>query len=225
MNNGAVVRNIAIVGGTGALGSGLAVRWARAGYRILIGSRDADRAAGAARAIAAATPGAALSGHSNRDAAEQGDIVVLAVPFSHHAPILAEIRQAVQGKLLIDTTVPLVPPKVMRVQMPAQGSAAQATQQILGPGTTVVSAFQNVAADLLASGADAECDVLVAGDRLADRQIVVALARKAGFRAWHAGPLPNSAAMEALTSVLIFLNKHYGADHAGIRIIGVNDRD
>jgi 8-hydroxy-5-deazaflavin:NADPH oxidoreductase len=224
MNDQSRIRKIAIVGGTGALGGGLAVRWARAGHRILIGSRDADRARSAAETVAAAAPGATVTGHTNREAAENGELVVLTVPFSHHAPILADIRPAVQGKLLIDTTVPLVPPKVMRVQLPAQGCAALATQQILGPGTTVVSAFQNVAADLLASGVDPDCDVLIAGDQVAAREVVVELAEQAGFRAWHAGPLANSAAMEALTSVLIFLNKQYGADHAGIRITGVSKR-
>jgi NADPH-dependent F420 reductase len=218
------LKSIAIVGGTGALGGGLATRWARAGYRIFIGSRDAGRAGASAREIAAAIPESTVSGHSNRTAAEKGDIVVLTVPFSHHAPVLEDIRPAVQGKILVDTTVPLVPPKVMRVQLPPEGSAGLTTQKILGPGTVVVSAFQNVAADLLASGADPDCDVLVAGDQVAARELVVALAHKAGFRAWHAGPLANSVAMEALTSVLIFLNKQYGADHAGVRITGVRER-
>jgi NADPH-dependent F420 reductase len=224
MNNANNIRNIAIVGGTGALGSGLAARWARAGYCILIGSRAEERARATARTVAAAVPGATVTGHANREAAARSDIVVLTVPFSHHAPILADIRADVQGKIMIDTTVPLMPPKVMRVQLPPAGSAALATQQILGPGATVVSAFQNVAADLLASGVDPECDVLVSGDQAAARETVVTLAQQAGFRAWHAGPLANSAAMEALTSVLIFLNKHYGAEHAGIRITGMREQ-
>jgi hypothetical protein len=215
------IRSIAIVGGTGALGGGLARRWAQAGHRIYIGSRDAERAREAAAALTAAIPGATITGHGNREAAQAGDIVVLAVPFTHHGPILADIRPVVAGKILVDTTVPLMPPKVMRVNLPPEGCAALATQKILGPETIVVSAFQNVAADLLASGQTPECDVLVAGDKAAARDIVVGLARTAGFRAWHAGPLANSAAMEALTSVLIFLNKHHNTDHAGIRITGI----
>jgi NADPH-dependent F420 reductase len=217
------IGTIAIIGGTGALGGGLAWRWARAGHAIRIGSRDGARAAAAARELAARMPGADISGHANPEAAALGDLVVLAVPFAHQRPILQEIRPALAGKILVDTTVPLVPPKVMRVQLPAEGCAALITQGIVGPETTVVSAFQNVAADLLASDAAPECDVLVAGDKAEARAVVVALAQAAGFRAWHAGPLANSAAMEALTSVLIFLNKHYRAGHAGVRLTGIDD--
>lgn len=215
------VRSIAVIGGTGALGGGLARRWARAGFTVVIGSRDGERAAQAARELAASLPGAAVSGQANPAAAAAADLVVLAVPFAHQRPILEEIRGALQGKVLVDATVPLVPPKVMRVQLPKEGCAALITQEIVGPATTVVSAFQNVAADVLAADGDPECDVLVAGDKADARELVVGLARKAGFRAWHAGPLANAAAMEALTSVLIFMNKHYKAEHAGIRLTGV----
>jgi hypothetical protein len=219
------VRSIAIIGGTGALGGGLARRWARAGYRIHIGSRDGAKAAAAADELAAALPGAAISGHDNPAAAAAADLVVLAVPFAHQRPILEDIRPALRGKILVDATVPLVPPKVMRVQLPKEGCAALITQSIVGAETTVVSAFQNVAADVLAADAAPECDVLVAGDKAEARELVVGLARKAGFRAWHAGPLANAAAMEALTSVLIFMNKHYRAEHAGIRLTGVSTTD
>ena len=147
---------------------------------------------------------------------------MLAVPFAHQRPILEEIRGALKGKILVDATVPLVPPKVMRVQLPKEGCAALITQGIVGADTIVVSAFQNVAADVLASDAEPECDVLVAGDKADARELVVQLARQAGFRAWHAGPLANAAAMEALTSVLIFMNKHYRSEHAGIRLTGVD---
>ncbi len=216
------IRTIAVIGGTGALGGGLAWRWARAGYRILIGSRDAEKAAAAAAAVAGRLPpGREISGHPNPAAAAAADLVVLTVPFAHQRPILEDIRAGLAGKILVDTTVPLVPPKVMRVQLPPEGSAAVIAQQIVGPDTTVVSAFQNVAADLLASEELPECDVLVAGDKAEAREVVVRLASEAGFRAWHAGPLANSAAMEALTSVLIFMNRHYRGDHAGIRLTGV----
>jgi hypothetical protein len=215
------IRSIAVIGGTGALGGGLAWRWARTGQRIFIGSRDPAKAVAAAAEFAARLPGAAISGHANPEAAAAADLVVLAVPFAHQRPILEEIRPALKGKILVDTTVPLVPPKVMRVQLPKEGCAALITQAIVGADTVVVSAFQNVAADVLAADAEPECDVLVAGDKADARELVIALARKAGFRAWHAGPLANAAAMEALTSVLIFLNKHYRAEHAGIRLTGL----
>ncbi|MCC7330634.1 MAG: NADPH-dependent F420 reductase [Gammaproteobacteria bacterium] len=215
------VRSIAVIGGTGALGGGLARRWARAGLTVHIGSREGAKAAQAAVELAAALPGARVSGHANPEAAAVAGLVVLAVPFAHQRPILEDIRGALQGKILVDATVPLVPPKVMRAQLPKEGCAALISQAIVGPETTVVSAFQNVAADVLAADAEPECDVLVAGDKAEARETVVGLARLAGFRAWHAGPLANSAAMEALTSVLIFMNRHYKSGHAGIRLTGV----
>jgi NADPH-dependent F420 reductase len=216
------IHSIAVIGGTGALGGGLARRWARAGYRIHIGSRDGEKAAAAAAELATALPGSTVTGHANPAAAAAADLVVLAVPFAHQRAILEDIRPAVRGKILVDTTVPLVPPKVMRVQLPKEGCAALITQGIVGADTNVVAAFQNVAADVLAADADPECDVLVAGDKIEAREVVIGLARKAGFRAWHAGALANAAAMEALTSVLIFMNKHYRAEHAGIRLTGVD---
>ncbi len=215
------IRSIAVIGGTGALGGGLALRWARAGYRVFIGSRDGSKADAAARKLATFLPAASVSGYANPQAAAAADLVVLAVPFAHQRPILEEIRAALKGKILVDATVPLVPPKVMRVQLPSEGCAALITQGIVGADTVVVSAFQNVAADVLAAEGEPECDVLVAGDKADARELVIGLARKAGFRAWHAGPLANSAAMEALTSVLIFMNKYYHSEHAGIRLTGI----
>jgi hypothetical protein len=222
MNASFTIRSIAVIGGTGALGGGLARRWARAGYEIIIGSRDGAKAQAAGTGLAASLPGSRVSGAANREAAAAADLVVLAVPFSHQAPILQDIRDALKGKILVDTTVPLVPPKVMRVSLPPEGCAALITQKIVGAETTVVSAFQNVAADVLASDQTPDCDVLVAGDKADARELVIGLARQAGFRAWHAGPLANAAAMEALTSVLIFVNRHHKAEHAGIRLTGVN---
>ena len=133
------------------------------------------------------------------------------------------IREAVQGKILIDVTVPLVPPRVARVQLPPEGSAAVAAQAALGPGVKVVSAFQNVAAHLLEGEGEIPCDVLVCGDDKEARGEVVALARAAGLRAFHAGSLANSAAAEALTSVLIFLNGRYHTT-SGIRFTGLARR-
>lgn len=218
-------RNIAVIGGTGDLGRGLARRWAALGHTILVGSRDASRAETAAAKLAAEIGGSvAISGMANRAAAEAGDIIVLAVPFANHAETLADLRDGLQGKIVVDVTVPLVPPKVMRVQLPAGGSAAKAAQAYLGPGVRVVSAFQNVAADHLAAHESIECDVLVAGDDPAARAVVIELAEDIGLKAWHAGPIDNSVVAEALTSVLIFLNKHYKIDGAGIRITGTPKR-
>jgi hypothetical protein len=215
------IKTISIIGGTGALGSGLARRWVRAGYRVVIGSRKAEKAVDSATVLNKALPDASVEGLQNRAAAAAGDIVVLTVPFAHQRPTLEDIRTELSGKILIDTTVPLLPPKVARAQLPAEGCAALITQQIVGENVTVVSAFQNVAAELMASDTAMACDVLVAGDKLAAREVVIQLAEQAKFDAWHAGPLANSAAMEALTSVLIFINKRYPGSHAGIRMTGI----
>lgn len=206
---------IAIVGGTGKLGGALAGRLARAGRTIILGSRSAEGAQVAATAL-----GHGATGASNGDAAAAADIVLVTVPFAAQEATLAEITPHVQGKLVIDTTVPLVPPRVMRVQLPTEGSAAVRAQLLLGEGVTVVSAFHNVAAHKLALEGDVGCDVLVFGDTHAARAIAVGLARDCGLRGIHAGALANSAAAEAMTSILIFLNKTYRVDGAGIRITG-----
>ena len=165
--------------------------------------------------------GTRVRGLENGAAAAAADISVLTVPFANHQPMIDAIRDGVQGKILIDATVPLVPPKVARVQLPPGGSVAKAAQADLGDDVRVVSAFQNVAADLLQDAAAAiDCDILVCGNNRAARQAAVDLATAAGLKAWHAGPIDNSAAAEALTSVLIFLNRGDGVDHAGIRITG-----
>ncbi|MCC6304890.1 MAG: NADPH-dependent F420 reductase [Rhodobacteraceae bacterium] len=211
---------IAIIGGTGDLGSGLAMRWARAGHEVVIGSRDAARAAERAAAFGR-TAGATITGTDNASAAGQGEIVALTVPYASHAATLASIRDHLDGKILIDVTVPLVPPRVRIVQLPEGGSLARAVQAGLGEGVRVVSAFQNVAAAHLAALDHAiDCDVLVCGNDKEARETVIALAADAGMRAWHAGRIDNSAVAEGLTSILIFLNGTYGFDGAGIRITG-----
>ncbi len=219
---------IGIIGGTGALGSGLALRCAAAGHDVAIGSRDPARGGETADALGAQLAqrggAAAIGTMSNADAAAFGEIVLVAVRFANQRETLAAIRDAVQGKIVVDTTVPLVPPKVMRVQLPAEGSAAQIAQDILGDGVRVVSAFQSVAAHHLAAMGEVPCDVLVSGDDRDARAAVVDLARSIGLTALHAGPLCNAAAAEALTSVLIFLNKEYGT-HSGIRITGIDRSD
>lgn len=213
---------IAVLGGTGQEGGGLALRWAHAGYRVVIGSRDAARAAAKAAQIAGRLGGASVEGGDNRQAAGRGEIVVLAVPWAAHRATLEGVKDLLAGKLLVDVSVPLVPPQVARVQLPPEGSAAVAAQRLLGPSVKVVSAFQNVSAELLESvDAPVDCDVLVCGDDKEARAAVVALAASAGVRGIHAGALANSAAAEALTSVLIFINRRYGITHSGIRLTGL----
>jgi hypothetical protein len=216
---------IAVLGGTGHEGAGLAMRWAKAGLTVVIGSRDAARAAEKAAEIAALT-GGTVSGADNAAAAAAAAVVVLAVPYAGQAATAESVAAELQGKILIDVTVPLVPPKVARVQLPEGGSAVEALQRRLGEGVKVVSAFQNVSAHQLADLAhDVDCDVLVTGDDEAARETVCDLARKAGMRAFAAGPLANSAAAEALTSVLISINRRYKvAAGAGIRITGIPDQ-
>ncbi|MBS0554711.1 MAG: NADPH-dependent F420 reductase [Proteobacteria bacterium] len=213
---------IGVIGGTGKLGAALARRWAKAGLRVAIGSRDADKAREAAAALAAET-GTAVDSGLNGDVAARADLIVVSVPFGSQVATLEEIRAAAAGKLVVDTTVPLMPPKVMRVQLPPEGCAALRAQQTLGEAVRVVSAFHNVAAHKLATDEDIACDVLVFGDDKADRAQVVALADSARLRGLHGGALANSAAAEAMTSVLIFLNKTYRVDGAGLCITGELD--
>jgi hypothetical protein len=212
---------LAIIGGTGALGSGLARRWAAAGYEIIIGSRSAHKAEASARTLAPAARGATARGATNADAAEVGDVVVLTVPWASHGEIVDEIKPRVGGKIVVDATVPLVPPKVARVQLPPETSAALAAQQRLGDAARVIAAFHNVAAAKLQTEEPIDCDVLVFGDAPADRAAVIALAEAAGLRGVHAGPLANAVAAEALTSVLIGINRHYKVAGAGLRITGL----
>ena len=218
---------LAILGGTGDLGTGLARRWAQVGYEVIIGSRTQDKAEAAVadlREVMAERGVAEISVRAmeNLAAAKAADIVTLTVPFSHQASTLELVKEALHGKILIDVTVPLVPPKVARVQLPPQGSAGQIAQELLGEEVYVVSAFQNVAAAHLQEGRGLECDVLVTGNKKVAREAVITLVEAAGMRGFHAGMINNAAAAEALTSVLITINKQYGC-HAGIKISGLDD--
>jgi 8-hydroxy-5-deazaflavin:NADPH oxidoreductase len=214
------IKSIAILGGTGDLGGGLARQWSRAGYQILIGSRTLDKGKAAADALLAEFPDLNVTGHENLDAASAADIVVLTVPFAHQLSTLETVKPGMIGKILIDVTVPLVPPKVGTVQMPDKGSAAVQAQDFLGDDVSVVSAFQNVGAQHLQEDHAIECDVLVTGNKRASREVVIALVQAVGLKGWHAGPLANAAAAEAMTSVLISINKHHKIDGAGIVITG-----
>ncbi|MGX1308149.1 NADPH-dependent F420 reductase [Amorphus suaedae] len=215
---------LAIVGGSGALGGGLALRAARAGVPVIIGSRTAEKAAEAAAAIVADVPSAVVRGLENADAAKAGDMVIVAVPFASQAATLAAIAPHVAGKIVVDTTVPLVPPKVARVQLPAQGSAAACAASALGDAVRLVTGFHNVSAQKLRGDGSVGCDVLVFGDEPEARQAVIDLAGRMGLRGIHGGVLDNAAAAEAMTSVLIAINKRYKiAEGAGIRITGIDE--
>ncbi len=219
-----MVHRIAIIGGTGKEGSGLAMRWARAGYEVIIGSRSASRGAQVAQQLNARLGLHSIQGTDNVSAARAGDVVVLTVPYQAHKDILAEIREAVQGKVLIDVTVPLNPNDVTVVHFPPGGSATQEAQAFLGDGVRVVCAFQNIsAAHLKNPDHPIECDVLVCGDDEEAKAVAIELAQAAGMRGLDAGPLANAAVVEGLTPVLIGLNKRYKARGAGIRITGLAD--
>ena len=211
---------IAILGGTGDLGTGLAIRWAKAGHRIVIGSRTLEKARKAVADLQAISPQTPAEAMQNPDAAAAGQIVVLTVPAAHQLSTLDTVRAGLAGKILIDVTVPLAPPRVGTVQLPGEGSAGKRAQDFLGGRVKVVTAFQNVAAHLLQQDVAIECDVLVCGNKRAARQKVIELAEEAGMRAWHAGPIENSAAAEALTSVLIQINRRHSISHSGIKIVG-----
>ena len=204
---------ISLLGGTGDLGTGLATRLLKAGYKVIIGSRTLEKAQQAERSL-----GKNSKGLLNKDAALEGEIVILTVPFAHQRGIVEECKTELKGKLFIDTTVPLMPPKVATVQLPSEGSAAEIAQNILGDDVRVVSAFQNISAELLQSDKEIDCDVLVCGNKKEWRQEVIDLVNALGMKGWHAGMLPNSAAVEAMTSVLISINKHHAISHSGIKV-------
>ncbi len=203
--------SIAVIGGTGALGKGIARRLAKAGHDVTIGSRSADKAQAAAEEMGG------VGYAANEDAAAGKDIVIVTVPYSSQAGTLELIKDKVGDAIVVDTTVPLVPPKVMRVQLPEAGCAALEAKEILGEGVRFVTAFHNVSAHHLDSDHAIDCDVLVFGDDVEARNAVVDLCPGMGLRGLSGGSLNNSAAAEALTSILIYMNKTYKADGAGIR--------
>lgn len=224
MDKETLMLTIAVLGGTGKEGKGLAYRWAKAGYKVLIGSRSSEKAVTTASEILEMLDGqGSVVGTSNLEAATQANIAVLTVPYAAHRDTLESVKDALGGKLFIDVTVPLVPPKVSKVQMPPAGSAAQEAKEILGESVEVVAAFQNVSHEHLLDDGDVECDVLVTGSSKNARQEALKLVEAAGLVGWDAGPIENSVVVEGLTSVLININKQYGSTHAGIRITGAKN--
>jgi NADPH-dependent F420 reductase len=213
-------KTIAVIGGTGKEGKGLAYRWAKAGYPVIIGSRSTERARIAAQELTNLLSTTQITGEDNLTAAKSAEIVTIAVPYTALRETLESIKSALQGKILIDVTVPLNPPNVTRVQMPPAGSAAQEAREIVGEGVEVVAAFQNISHEHLLQDEEVECDVLVMGTSREARALVLELVSAAGLNGWDAGVLENSMVAEGLTSVLININKQYGSTHAGIKITG-----
>jgi NADPH-dependent F420 reductase len=211
---------IAIVGGTGKQGAGLALRWARAGHSIAMGSRDAAKARARVAELAGSWPGGApLEGGDNAWAAREAEAIVLTVPYEAHAATLHAIAEAARGKVVLDMTVPLKPPKVSRVHLPPGQAAALEAQSALGADTPVVAALHHVSATHLADvDHPIDCDVLVVADDPRAKSLGLQLVRDLGMRALDAGALVNAIALESLTPVLIHMNKTYKSPGAGIRI-------
>lgn len=215
---------LAVIGGTGAEGSGLALRWAAAGYPIVIGSRRAEKADNAAKELSEQLPegSASITGAENAAAAAAGDLVVLSVPYDAQAVTITAIKAACQNKIVITVVAPLKPPKVSHVWRPEGGSAAQEAQAQFGDAVTMVAAFQNVSASHLKDLDHAvECDILVTGDDKAAKESAIALANAAGLYAIDAGPLVNASVVEGLTALLIGINIRHKVKGAGIRITNI----
>jgi len=215
---------ISILGGTGKEGKGLAYRWVKSGHRVIIGSRKYEKADDAANSVKEmlASDKDKIIGLENREAAEKGDVLVLTVPYKAHKVMLDDLKDVINDKILIDVTVPLVPPKVTKVQMPEAGSASIEAQNILGEKASVVAAFQNISYENLLDDNDVDCDVLVCGNKKDAREVVLGLVKDAGLVGWDAGVLDNAMVVEGLTSILIGLNKKYGVKASGIRITGID---
>lgn len=212
---------IAVLGGSGKEGSGLAMRWAHAGHSVVIGSRDPEKARRAADELNLALGGATVRGAANADAAAGADVVVLTVPYAAHTDTLVSLKDALAGKVIIDVTVPINSADFLRVMVPAGGSASKEAQALLDNGARVVAAFQNISATHLKKlDAVVDCDVLVCGDDEAAKQIAMRLVADTGMKAWDAGPLDNAVVVEGLTTVLLGINRRHKVKGAGIRITG-----
>lgn len=219
-------KKIGIIGGTGKEGKGLAYRLAKTGFQVFIGSREIEKATNAASELnALENYSSKIIGLLNFDASKQADIIIVTVPYAGHQVTLESIKENVQGKIVVDVSVPLVPPRITRVQMPAAGSAGQEAQIILGENVFVVSAFQNIPYERLLKNEKIGCDVLVCGNSKEARQEILAIAKAIGLTAWDAGPIENSVIPEGMTSILIGINKQFGTTSAGIQITGVDTQE
>jgi len=213
---------IAIVGGTGKEGKGLALRWAKAGYKVIIGSREYEKAEKVKNELNVLLNNFTIFADTNENAVEKAEVIVITVPYGAHRSILESLKESIRGKVIIDVTVPLVPPEITKVQMPIDGSASQEALKILGSGSRIISAFQNISYDLLMNNEEIQCDVFVCASDQEARMIGLTLVKDAGLTGWDAGPLENSVIAEGLTSILIGLNKKYGSKSAGIKITGID---
>lgn len=221
-----IINKIAVLGGTGKEGKGLAYRWAKAGYAVVIGSRSKEKADIAASELNEKLNGKKLiDAMENPDAASWCDLAVLTVPYSAQLTLLENIKDELKGKILVNVTVPLVPPKITKVQMPAAGSAAQEAQNLLGEETPVVAAFQNISYERLLNDEEVNCDVIVCGTGKSNRQVVIELVKKAGMIGWDGGVIENAVVVEGMTSILLGLNRQYDGKAAGIRITGLNGQE
>ena len=221
------MKTIAVLGGTGKEGSGLAVRWAQYGYNVIIGSRSEEKATlRVTELLTDVDPEilkGSLRGMSNQEAASKAEHAILTVPYSAHKNTLSGLSSALNGKILVDVTVPLKPPRVRMVQLPPGQSAALEAQKILGDKVRVVAAFQNVSSEELNDSDHAvDCDVLICSDDQEARNFAIELATAAGMRGIDAGSLHNAIAVESLTPVLLHINQRYRIRGAGIRITGIN---
>lgn len=218
---------IGIVGGTGNEGKGLAYRWVQAGHEVIIGSRQFAKAERAVEELFELLDdqSSLLKGMSNSDAVAACDIAVITVPYSAHRPTLEDLKDVLDGKIVVDVVVPIMPPKVTKVQMPEAGSVAQEAQAILGDNCNVVDAFQNISHERLMGKGDVDCDVLVCGKGKAAREVVIGLVADTGLKGWDAGPIENAVVVEGLTSILIGLNIQHHVHASGIRITGIPDKD
>ena len=219
---------IGIIGGTGKEGKGLAYRWVQAGHHVIIGSRQAEKAQRAVEELKGLLEdsGDLLEGMENSDAVAACEIAVVTVPYAAHRPTLEGLKDVLEGKIVVDVVVPIVPPKVTKVQMPPAGSVAQEAQEILGENCRVVDAFQNISYErLMNKDEDVDCDVLVCGKSKAARQVVLGLVADTGLQGWDAGPIENAVVVEGMTSVLIGLNIQHKVKASGIRITGIPKQD
>ena len=213
---------IAILGGTGAEGSGLAFRWANAGHEVLIGSRTAEKAERVAAELSAQLENTTIVGLDNLAAAESAELVVLSVPYSAQEKTLAGLTEALAGKIMLTVVVPLKKPVARAYRLPSGLSAAEEAQQQLGENVRVVAAFQNISAHhLMDLSHEIDCDVLVCGDKKVDKEPVYQLCADAGMRAVNAGALQNASVVEGLTSLLIGINIRHKIKNSGIRITGI----
>lgn len=211
---------LAILGGTGKEGPGLALRWAYAGYKVIIGSRQAEKAAATARELNEKLGIDSIEGVDNASAARRADICVLTVVQDAHEQAVTVLKEALQGKILVDATARV---DFKDVHPPEPPAAALKAQDILGAGVRVVAAFQNVPAHTLKKnlGEEIETDVLVCADDKEAAQQVIELAQAGGMRAYYAGGLENAVIVEGITALLISINKHYGSKTASISVTGL----